>query len=963
MNARILYSFLCFLLIFSSSKAQKFEWAKKISGDLSEYINDAVIDANDYIYVTGHFRDSVDFDMNSGVEKLGATGFSNAYIGKYSSDGSLLWVKHFGGVDHCQSFAIQQDNAGNLIIGGLYSSTVDFDPGVGNTSRTSNGLEDIFLAKFDSSGNFIWVKGLGGTSYEQINTIDIDVDNNIYVGGFVRGTLDLDPGAGISNYTAVGQKDIYVSKFTPAGNFSWGFGIGSSSGEEEVVEILVDNSNKVYITGYFRNTVDFDPGSSTNSLTSSGSEDNYVAQYDSAGNYQWAFKIGGGSSERGTQVASDGLGNIFVSGQYGGTVDFDPSASTANITSYSVRDVFVSKYTSAGSYVWAFGIGGSTSIEDINDLTFSGGDLYITGHFRDSIDFDPGPNTFDLITDSNDDMFLASYSDNGEFNFASSLSSGPSDRSDHILVNGLNEIYTIGSFYNTVDFDPWTTISSLTAQGSVDVFISKYVPCLNGSPTANASSIAICPGDSVSIFNSGSLNDHDHWSWYNAGCGSGEIGDGDTLTFTLSSSSSFYVRAEGRCLAPSSCDSIFIFANDTIDPIPAFASLPDSISECSMQLSPPMATDNCVGQISGTTSDSTMFTTQGMRTITWTFDDGNGNVITQTQNVIIDDTTAPVPTLTSLPDSIGMCGISVQSPTANDNCAGLITGTTSDSTSFTTQGIRLITWTFDDGHGNIETQIQNVIVLDTVAPIPLLSNLADSFGMCEVTVNPPMANDSCIGQIIGTTDDSTYYNTQGNRQIIWYFDDGHGNVSSQTQNVIVLDTVPPSITCADNVLDSINDGSSSKVVNGISATATDSCSGVTITYEITGVTTSSGNNDASGESFNLGISTLRYYATDAYGNVDSCDIEIEMIDPYVGLIENIGYKVSIFPNPTEDVVQFKGVKAATTLKVMNSLGEMVLERQISENEIVDFSNLDNGMYFLQLNSDSQISITKLILKK
>lgn len=167
---------------------------------------------------------------------------------------------------------------------------------------------------------------------------------------------------------------------------------------------------------------------------------------------------------------------------------------------------------------------------------------------------------------------------------------------------------------------------------------------------------------------------------------------------------------------------------DTTPPEPNVAELPDMVSECSVSITqPPTATDDTVGTVIGTTSDPLSYTEQGTYTITWTYDDGKGNTSTQTQTVIVDDQTSPYPDLEELPAIVGQCLAEITDiPTAYDNCTGGIDGTTTDPLKYTTQGTYTITWTYDDGHGNITTQPQTVIVEDTEPPV-IESVTADSY--------------------------------------------------------------------------------------------------------------------------------------------------------------------------------------------------------------------------------------------
>jgi len=267
-----------------------------------------------------------------------------------------------------------------------------------------------------------------------------------------------------------------------------------------------------------------------------------------------------------------------------------------------------------------------------------------------------------------------------------------------------------------------------------------------------------------------------------------------------------------------------VIVEDVTAPVPDEPSLPQLTGECSVIVTTtPTATDNCSGTIIGTTTDPMTYTEQGTYTITWTYDDGNGNTSTQTQAVIVDDVTAPMPDIASLPDITAQCSVtSLTAPTATDNCAGSVTGTTTDPMTYTEQGTYTITWTYDDGHGNTSTQTQAVIVEDVTAPVPDEPSLPQLTGECSVIVTTtPTATDNCSGTIIGTTTDPMTYTEQGTYTITWTYDDGNGNTSTQTQAVIVDDVTAPVPDIA-----SLPDITAQCSVTSLTApTATDNCAG------------------------------------------------------------------------------------------------------------------------------------------
>ncbi len=243
---------------------------------------------------------------------------------------------------------------------------------------------------------------------------------------------------------------------------------------------------------------------------------------------------------------------------------------------------------------------------------------------------------------------------------------------------------------------------------------------------------------------------------------------------------------------------------------PVAPTLENVTGECGAEVPTPTANDNCEGSVTGTTSDPLSYTSQGTFTVNWAFDDGNGNISYASQTVIVDDITEPVaPTLETI---TGECGAEVPTPTANDNCEGSVTGTTSDPLSYTSQGTFTVNWAFDDGNGNISYAIQTVIVDDVTAPTiicpPNKSNLTTNLGTCTKTltiaeIGNPTANDNCLNPSISwsRSDNSSNINDPfplGTTTITWKaIDIGNNEIScSQT---IEVNKIAPTLVVSTNV--------------------------------------------------------------------------------------------------------------------------------------------------------------------
>jgi ferredoxin len=269
---------------------------------------------------------------------------------------------------------------------------------------------------------------------------------------------------------------------------------------------------------------------------------------------------------------------------------------------------------------------------------------------------------------------------------------------------------------------------------------------------------------------------------------------------------------------------------DTEAPVADLATLTDATSQCTVaSITAPTATDNC-GTINGTTLTTFPITAQGTTTITWTYDDGNGNTSTQTQDVVITDVTAPVEDVVTLVDATGQCSVTPTAPTATDNCAGTVTGTTTTTFPITAQGTTTITWTYVDGNGNSSTQTQDVVITDVTAPVEDVATLTDATDQCSVAaITAPTATDNCVGTVTGTTTTTFPITTQGTTTITWTYVDGNGNTSTQTQDVVITDVTAP----VEDVAVLIDATDPCSVATITAPTATDNCAG-----SVTGTTTS-----------------------------------------------------------------------------------------------------------------------------
>ena len=370
-----------------------------------------------------------------------------------------------------------------------------------------------------------------------------------------------------------------------------------------------------------------------------------------------------------------------------------------------------------------------------------------------------------------------------------------------------------------------------------------------------------------------------------------------------------------------------VIIDDTTPPTPDAASLPNVTAQCQVtSLTPPTATDNCGGSVTVTNNASLPITTQGTTVITWTYDDGNGNTTTQNQNVIVDDTTPPTPDTASLPDITAECEVtSLTPPTATDNCGGIVTVTNNASLPITSTTV--VTWSYNDGNGNITFQNQNVIIDDTTPPVPDAASLPDITAECEVTsLTPPTATDNCGGTVTVTNNVTLPITTQGTTIITWTFDDGNGNTATQTQNVIINDITNPIAVCNDLAVTLDSNGTATITANQLDGGSSDNCGITSIVIDTDTFTCA-----------NIGTNTVTLTVTDINGNTNSCAATVTVSSDGMAVASNNG------PVCDGELIQLSETSGIATSWSWSSDGNASFDSATSQNPVV--SNAADGEIF------------------
>lgn len=419
-----------------SGNSMTWDWAKNIAGTNKNYSYALVTDKDGNNYVAGSFSDTLKIENTIMISKgsydiyllkfdpegnliwakqAGGTDMDEAYglaedhqghlymtgytsdgwkdadrvffLAKYNSKGEQVWIRQGGGATEDYGTAVAADNKGNVFITGVFKGCMN----IGNQKLVSKGDKDIFIIKYNNNGEVLWSAGGGGNMADISTAIAADQNGNCYVTGDFEGTAEL----GKKIIESAGKNDVFLAKFSSDGTIQWLKRAGSATGDDHASAISLDDSDNVFLAGYFSGLAKF---GSTN-LKNMGSEDIFLAKYSTSGNEIWARQTGGKGNERARAMKLDKGGNVYVAGEF--NVDF--TFGRNNIKNLGDWDIFILKYSSNGSMIGGTQIGGVGYDKAYGIGLDNNANIFVTGYFSKEISIG---NT-DLNSADADDSFIA----------------------------------------------------------------------------------------------------------------------------------------------------------------------------------------------------------------------------------------------------------------------------------------------------------------------------------------------------------------------------------------------------------------------------------------------------------------------------------------------------------------------------------------------------------------------------
>jgi hypothetical protein len=466
-----------FLIMFTfNSFAQEpfIQWYGSVGGSYFDAIGNIHYDGNGNLLVGGTFQSTIDLNIGSGSYPISAPTGRNAFIAKYNTLGQVNWGVAFKGPELTYISDIGTDAAGNVYSTGEFFGTVDFNPGTGVSNLTAPGLwADTFISKLDFNGNYVWVKKFTGIGVKTVTSLATDASGNTYLTGYFNATttfssnITLTPsGSGADNYS------FFVAKMDTSGNVLWVKQIGAGSISQRADSIALDQNGNIYLCGAFHNPTDFNPGTGQYILTSNLS-DIFALKLDNDGNFIWAGKMGGDGFNTGSAITCSTDGKVYITGSASQTIDFDPGTGSHIITipQLSGNRVFLMQLDSNGNFQWVKDFGGNGGGYSLN--TNIDNSITVGGSYQNTCDFSGGLGTAVRTSIGNEDSFIANFSSAGTFNWVKCIGGSGNERFIGIENDSSGNIYAGGNFDVSAGISTTLDSVNFTSAGFQDLFLMR----------------------------------------------------------------------------------------------------------------------------------------------------------------------------------------------------------------------------------------------------------------------------------------------------------------------------------------------------------------------------------------------------------------------------------------------------------------------------------------------------------
>lgn len=432
----IIMNSFCIIAIKSNAQAPSWIWAKEAADDtVFKTSNSTYVDNNGSCYITGAFSAN---KVWFGSDTLFNSGSPNQcfFLVKYSNNGDVLWAKSALSCPRgCAGRSVCTDHNGNIYLSGSFYDSLRID----TAKVISVWNKDIFLAKFNSNGDLIWLKSYGSQILDDSYSITVGPDNYLYLTGTVQGNNIVFGGITL---TGKGNDDSFIAKINEHGIVKWA-NLQGGVDDDQGTDMKVSGSGYIYLTGWFKSpSVTFNTATLVNSDPSGIRKDIFITKYDTSGNEIWAKAVGSSADDVSLSTAVDENDDFYITGYYE-----SPSLSFGNITinNSGYIDMFLAKYNSSGNPIWVNTSQGEMEEAATSVIVDIDGDVYICGYFMGNSTYLNGVH---LINRGLSDIFVAKYNTLGNILWVKYAGGTSVDKSKSLALDPNGNIYTTGDFYS-----------------------------------------------------------------------------------------------------------------------------------------------------------------------------------------------------------------------------------------------------------------------------------------------------------------------------------------------------------------------------------------------------------------------------------------------------------------------------------------------------------------------------------
>lgn len=458
-----------FFLIAGKISAQNFQWAKSAGLIGQDAARSLAVDDNGNVYVTGQIGGNAQFD-NVFVPSYGTY---DAFLAKYSASGNLEWVRNAGGPREDYATGICIDANGFIYITGYFLDSIFFE----SVKLVSADFNDIFIAKYTPSGDLVWAKRAGGRGEDRSYAIVADIHGDFAITGSFSGTATFDNQFVVSS----GNWDTFIAKYNGNGICQW-VRKGGGTNEDAAKGIGSDGAGNFYIAGYIYGNALF--GTQQLSTNPPTSTDIFIAKYSPWGDFLWARKCDSYLGDNPYALATDWMGNSYITGYFQATTTFG----NHTINAHGYNDAFLVRYNDDGEAMWAKAIGGNNLDIGVSVCTDPFGYVYLTGFFDKEISFQDTQYSVNSI-----EVFIAKYWLAGDEVWTTVAGGGGSDFGTAIGANNAGELAVAG-YYNLYGVFP---PHNLPLSNNQDMFVAKMTNNVSIDERENRNFSAVFPNPSV----------------------------------------------------------------------------------------------------------------------------------------------------------------------------------------------------------------------------------------------------------------------------------------------------------------------------------------------------------------------------------------------------------------------------------------------------------------------------------